>query len=341
MALTVTKAKTLVVVLLVICLLLALTVVMRLLPFRDTSPFKRSTAAPSHTVSIIAFGDQGSGDYRQRRVAALLESACRSTPDLAFIQTLGDNFYFKGVKSLQDPLWRDAFQSIYNTPCLVNTPFHAVLGNHDEEGDPAVQIAYTKQDPGPVKWYMPDYYYVSRAGQDNSGRPLVTIVSIDTSAPLPDQIALIDRTFANPSDSVWRVVVGHHNVRTDSVKYHNKDWLRRGLLPALERNQVDFYLAGHSHNLQLLEYPEEPVYVIAGGGGKHPRPLIKPDKHTLLAKRDLGFVKLRFGPTKATISFTATSGFLYSTFAVHHYRFEVLRACLSMVNHASCIKPAQ
>ena len=132
---------------------------------------------------------------------------------------------------------------------------------------------------------------------------------------------------------------GHHNVRTDSAKYHDKDWLRRGLLPALERNHVDFYLAGHSHNLQLIEYPDEPVYVIAGGGGKHPRPLIKPDKHSLLAKRDLGFVKLSFGPTKANISFTATSGFLYSTFSVHHYRFEVLRACLSMVNHANCIKP--
>ena len=117
-------------------MLLVLAAVMRALPFKDTSPFHRAGPVSPHTVSIIAFGDQGSADYRQRRGAALLESACRSTPDLAFIQTLGDNFYFKGVKSVDDPLWQTAFQSIYNTPCLVNTTFHALLGNHDEEGDP-------------------------------------------------------------------------------------------------------------------------------------------------------------------------------------------------------------
>ena len=340
-ALTLTKSKTLLVSVALIALLLALAFVMRTLPFKDTSPFERTHTASPSSVSIIAFGDQGSGDYRQRRVAALLESACRATPDLAFIQTLGDNFYFKGVKSLKDPLWHKALQSIYNTPCLVNTPFHAILGNHDEEGDPAVQIAYTSHDPGPVKWFMPDYTYVSHAGTAADGRPLVTIVSIDTSMPMKDQIALIDKTFAKPANSVWRIVAGHHNVRTDSAKYHGKEHLRGELLPALERNHVDFYLSGHSHNLQLIEHRGEPVYVIAGGGGKHPRPVLtNTNNKALLARQSLGFAKLSFSPKSASIDFTATSGNLFSTFAVEHYRYTVSRACLDTPDHNHCVKPA-
>lgn len=338
--LTLTISRTIAAILILIGLFLALTLAMWRLPFKDESSFERPIAPPAHEVSIIAFGDQGSADFRQRRVAALLESACRAVPSLAFVQTLGDNFYSHGVKSLDDPQWHNAFQSIYDTPCLESTVFHAALGNHDEEGDPAVQVAYTKSGTGPVKWYMPNNYYVSRAGTAAGGRPMVTVLVVDTGMPLDDQIALMDKTFAEPHGSLWRVVAGHHNVRTESVRYHNDDRLRRRLLPALVRNHVDFYLAGHSHSLQLIEHPDEPVYVVAGGGGKRPRPLIKDAaNNSLLAQRALGFVELWFSDTSAMIAFTATSGRLFSTFSARHYRFTVSRQCLDARHHSHCVRP--
>lgn len=340
MALTLTKSQALVVSSVLLGLLVALTFAMWLLPLRNASPFARSTMPAPHKVSIIAFGDQGSGDFRQRRVAALMESACRKMPNLAFIQTLGDNFYSRGVKTLHDPLWNTAFQSIYNTPCLADTVFHASLGNHDEAGNPAVQIAYTRHDPGPVTWYMPDYYYVSHAGSAGDGRPLVTVMVIDSGMPLDRQIALMDKTFANPHAAVWRIVAGHHNVRTDSVKYHNDRRLARALLPALMRNHVDFYLSGHSHNLQLIEHPGEPVYVIAGGGGKRPRPVLTtPSNNTLMARRALGFAALTFDESSATIAFTATSGRLFSTLTAQHYQFQVSRECLDAPRREACVRP--
>lgn len=327
-------------VLIVIVIFLSIAVAMWLMPFKDTSAYTKPAAAPDR-VGILAFGDQGSGDFRQRRVAGLLEAACRKMPNLAFVQTLGDNFYLSGVKSPDDPLWHDALQGIYNTPCLEQTPFHALLGNHDEEGQPSVQIAYSKAHHGPIQWYMPANFYVTRAGAAPDGRPLVTLVVIDTNMALEEQIALIDETFRNPDDSIWRIVAGHHNVRTNSIKYHDDDRLRKKLLPALVRNRVDFYLAGHSHNLQLIENPGEPVYVIAGGGGKRPRTL-KPhdDNQALLGRQTLGFVALTFDPAAATIQFTETSGNFFSTLSSKTERFDVRRACLDNPHFDHCVKPA-
>jgi tartrate-resistant acid phosphatase type 5 len=328
-------------VLIVITALITVSAAMWILPIRDTSPYKRAAAPPSRA-GIIAFGDQGSGDFRQRRVAALVESTCRAMPDLAFIQTLGDNFYYRGVRSLHDPLWHDALESIYDTPCIAQTPFHALLGNHDEEGDPSVEIAYNEDHHSPVQWRMPAHFYASHAGITADGRTLVGLVVIDTNMALRDQIALIDRTFANPDDPVWRIVAGHHNVRTDSAKYHDNDRLRHALLPALKRNHVHFYLAGHSHNLQLIERSGEPVYVIAGGGGKRPRPVLSnTDNKALLARQSLGFVSMSFDAAGADIRFIATSGHFYSTLAKQQFKFHVARGCLDKPNHKNCVEPTR
>lgn len=310
---------------------------MLLLPRKDMSPFNPQPA-PVGKITIFAFGDQGSGDYRQRRVAAMLEAACRRTPSLAFIQTLGDNFYNSGVKSIDDPLWQSSFENVYDTPCIGNKPFHAVLGNHDEEGDPDVQISYSQAHRGKLRWVLPKHFYFSRTGAIN-GKPLVTMVMLDTNAALKDQIALIDRIFARQDDTYWRIVVGHHNVRTNSKKYHNDDRLRKALLPALIRNHVQFYLAGHSHNQQLIELKNEPIYMINGAGGKHPRPVLKDsDTPAVFARKALGFAALTFDADTATIKFYSTSSEFYSSLRTTTHTFQVDRSCINGPGHAHCIK---
>lgn len=314
----------------------AVALALLILPFKDMRPYTAGNEA-SDRVGIIAFGDQGTANFRQRRVAALMESVCRSMPQLDFIQTLGDNFYFDGVTSVDDPLWRDSFEDIYDTPCLRSKSFHALLGNHDYGGNPDAQIAYSQTHLGTNRWNMPGRFYPTQVGEVD-GKPLVTMVVLDTNTSLDEQIALIDFTFGNAADSIWRVVAGHHNVRTDSVNYHDDADLRNALLPALLRNHVHLYLSGHSHNLQLIEVPGEPLYVVAGGGGRPPRELIaEPKDKPLLALQALGFASLLFDRSSATIQYTATDGGFFTDFSSARYTFQVQRACLENTAAGHCV----
>jgi len=300
-----------------------------LYPDTDRSVYHADPLADD-SVTLITMGDQGAGDYRQRRVAALLETACRSEHPAAIL-LLGDNFYFRGVKSTTDSKWVDLFEGVYDTPCLVQQPFYALLGNHDYMGNVPAQVEYSQQKLGSGRWQMPDTDYVIRFGSypgkiqtGTEGRhnntaadvtvgALVTVVIIDTNR-LPDerQLALIRSTFADADGARWRVVMGHENVRTWSEKYKDDAHIREALLPTLQAMHVDLYVSGHSHNLQYLRYPGEPAYVISGAGGKRPRPIAEDRPPTLLyAEQQLGIASLHFTATQTTVTFTAAnSGYL-------------------------------
>src|SRR3990172_2116996 len=133
----------------------------------------------SSHISLFVLGDQGSGSYRQARVAAIIEDVCMESREVNFTLLLGDNFYMDGVRSVDDKNWDRVFESAYNTPCLAGMPFFAMLGNHDYSGDPLVQIAYSKRRMGSRRWHMPDNFYVKDFGS-GAGGVLVRLVVLDT-----------------------------------------------------------------------------------------------------------------------------------------------------------------
>lgn len=49
-----------------------------------------------------------------------------------FVINVGDNHYYAGVASVDDPLWEINFEDIYTSPNLVNIPWYSILGNHGE-----------------------------------------------------------------------------------------------------------------------------------------------------------------------------------------------------------------
>ena len=61
---------------------------------------------------------------------------------------LGDNFYFDGVKNVEDPRFITSFEKAFTDEHLINTPFFLNLGNHDYrgtvEGNATAQIVYTQ-----------------------------------------------------------------------------------------------------------------------------------------------------------------------------------------------------
>tara|TARA_A100001037_G_C15127381_1_gene626928 strand:+ start:434 stop:1429 length:996 start_codon:yes stop_codon:yes gene_type:complete len=307
-----------------------------LLPLQDHSPYIRiQDDKPEITVAII--GDFGTGNFRQRRVAAILEQACR-TYDLDFVQTVGDNFYPSGVNTPHDSKWSTHFENKYNTPCLKEVRFFAALGNHDHELSAKAQIDYT--DMGSKRWFLPNHYY-AHEHKVNSGSEeiLLKAVVVDTNLWGNEQANFIRNELQN-TNSIWKIVVGHANIRTFGEKYNKDDRFQKSLLPILKANMTDFYVSGHTHSLQLIKVDNEPLYLISGGGGKTPRALIKePDNSLVMGQESLGVILVTFRKTEAIIRFISTSGQFFSIYETSISAFRLDHTCWKQSVIASCLRP--
>ncbi|MEX0943777.1 MAG: hypothetical protein WD002_14670, partial [Pseudomonadales bacterium] len=131
---------------------------MFVLPVKDRSAYTPPIRDAAR-LQVFVFGDQGEGNYRQRRVAAMLESHCRAASAEVIVQTVGDNFYSDGVTGIDDPKWQTRFEAMYDTPCLMQARFYGALGNHDYGLSPDAQVDYTFAGAGTGRWHMPAKFY--------------------------------------------------------------------------------------------------------------------------------------------------------------------------------------
>jgi len=281
-------------------------------------------------IRFIAVGDAGSGQLDQHRVARAMSSAIAAKGGADFVVLLGDNFYGHGVQSLNDPQWRYKFENLYTGRYMDALPFYAVLGNHDYAGNVQAQIGYTWFQGGSNRWRMPQANYSKDFGH-TSGRPLLRIVFLDTNGSaraIMQQADFLKREMNRSPRPLWRIVVGHHPVR--SVARHGEsETLVAHLLPALQEVAADLYIAGHDHNLQLLNVPEEPSYVVAGGGGKSIYPIAEVNAALLFGQETLGFSLLELSQQELRIEFYDVSARLLSSFTRR-------AACL----HSGCMQPS-
>ena len=305
------------------------------LPIEDHS-YHKSPDRDDQSITIAILGDFGTGDFRQRRVSNLLESACR-TFDIDFVQTVGDNFYPSGVQSITDPKWKTHFESMYSTPCLMGVNFFGALGNHDYESNPQSQIDYTSR--GSERWFLPNNYYSHSHGTiKNSNKKLLTTVVLDTEFPIEKQKKFIENELAL-SESLWKIVIGHANIRTFGQKYINDDRHEKLLLPTLKDTSTDFYISGHTHSLQLIESKGEPIYVISGSGGKTPRAITKENNTDLIfGAEHLGFALITLTKTDATVRFIMTSSRLFDKDIEKEIAYKINRYCLNESRRKSCVK---
>ncbi|WP_256345327.1 metallophosphoesterase [Pseudomonas sp. PD9R] len=258
------------------------------------SPYVPLSGLDPASVSMIAVGDQGSGDLQQWRVGRAMERVAVHEGRLDMVVFLGDNFYGKPLASTHDHNWQTKFERVYWGRWLSHVPFYAVLGNHDYPMSQKYEIKYGQQHKGSGRWQMPTNFYVKDFG-DVGGRPLVRMVFLDTSAPrenLQQQIDLIDQAFQAPGPApVWRIAASHHPVRNLGEHGEESDLVAR-LLPVLQRNKVDLLLSGHDHNQQLLLRAGEPAWVISGAGGQKLYALKTPALDSTFAASRAGFAKL-------------------------------------------------
>lgn len=218
------------------------------------------------------------GYYEQKPVAELMGRVAETTgPEL--IIAAGDVHHFKGVASVNDPLWMTNYELIYSHPELM-LDWNPIMGNHEYRGNTQAVIDYSKVSR---RWDMPARYYTKVVDEDGT---TVRIVFIDTTPLIskyreetdkyPDaarqdnaaQLEWLDNTLKNAKED-WVIVVGHHPIYAQTSKDDvERQDMQRQLLPILHKyGNVAIYACGHIHNYQHIKMAGDDIdYVVNTSG---------------------------------------------------------------------------
>lgn len=253
---------------------------------------------------FFVIGDWGQkGSPPQRRVANAMAKAAEQL-NISFIISTGDNFYPAGVSSVSDSQWIYSFERVYDAPSL-RRKWLAVLGNHDQQGNPDAQVQYTFHYNN---WYMPARYYDTTIAAANDS---ILFVFLDTEpielklrgialdsikypfGHVERQLSWLKQVLGR-STARWKIVVGHHPLHTGGSRRHNKriKKLRSLLQPIFIDHRANFYLSGHEHQLELLKPKGQTPYYIISGAASDRRHVGWLKRYRKFAARKRGFVSI-------------------------------------------------
>ncbi|CAA7033424.1 unnamed protein product [Microthlaspi erraticum] len=231
------------------------------------------------SVTFLVIGDWGRrGLYNQSQVA-LQMGRIGEKLDIDFVVSTGDNIYDNGMKSIDDPAFQISFTNIYTSPSL-QKPWYLVLGNHDYRGDVEAQLSPLLRSID-SRWICMRSFIVDAE--------IAEIFFVDTTPFVDDyflnpngqyydwrgvspresylQTILTDLEMGlRESRAKWKIVVGHHAIKSASIHGNTKE-LETLILPILEANNVDLYVNGHDHCLQQISTSQSPIQFITSGGG--------------------------------------------------------------------------
>lgn len=242
-------------------------------------------------LNFLVVGDWGrNGAFNQTLVAKEMGRVGHKLR-IQFVISVGDNFYQAGLTGPHDPKFKNSFSKVYTARSL-QTQWFAVLGNHDYLGDTLLQIgdALTQKDS---RWFCQRSYELkySLCGHSHKGRcaKYVEFFFIDTTPFVNDywsseqqrnfdwrgigprqeylnaQMENLDSALKS-SKAVWKVVVGHHTIRSLG-RHGDTHELVKHVLPILESNNVDLYINGHDHCLEHIKREDSSVHFVTSGAG--------------------------------------------------------------------------
>jgi acid phosphatase len=195
-------------------------------------------------------------------------------------------------------------------------PWYPTLGNHDYNGSPAAEVAYSKINS---RWKLSANYYSFR---EKAGKATVTFAFADINPfipsyyklPMPElknqdtaaQFGWLHKTLSAPAD--WKIMIGHQPLYSVGSHGSSNELIKR-FKPFLLETGTDFYLAGHDHNLQHIVMPGEPVhYIVSGGGGRGLYALKKTNLDPLFADSSHGFLLMTIHSDRADLTFFSDKG---------------------------------
>ena len=251
-------------------------------------------ASAQGPVYLAFFGDSGTGDSRQRQVAAQLDRVA-AAGKLNSVFLLGDNIYSKGQAKYIRPKFLDVYQPLFAR----NVTFHAALGNHDAKTcdvaltDPLPRDAgaYEDCDVGvqlaePRFGYPEGRRYYSMTGP--GAPPLFEVFVIDTNTlatryyldeglpPDRAQLEWLARAL-EASKATWKIVTMHNAMHTPAPKtflglegHKPERGLQLQLDELFREKKVHAVFQGHNHFYARLLPLDGVRYFVAGGGGRRP-----------------------------------------------------------------------
>jgi len=275
-------------------------------------------AKPVKSASFVVVGDWGrDGAQHQRDVAVQMGKTAQALGS-RFVVSVGDNFYDNGVQSVSDPQWQTSYEQVYTDPAL-QVPWYVALGNHDYRGNPQAQIDYAATSK---RWRMPQRYY--QVSGSSLGMPQIDLFVIDTSPAVQKyrenvesviahnvasqdeaaQLAWLDKALAS-STARWKLVVGHHTIRSGGSGHGETPEMVALVLPILQRRGVTAYLFGHDHDLQHIE--TDGLHYIGCGAGSEVR-RVSAVKGTKFCQSRSGFAAVSVSENGLSLEFMDFTG---------------------------------
>ncbi len=268
---------------------------------------------PAHP-HLLLVGDWGTDKYiqQQQQVANGMKRYVdvRNVHPGANIY-LGDNWYgtMTGVDSTR---WQTQFEQMYPDSHFPG-PAWAVLGNHDYErrvvNKVDMQLSYAAKVKGGSRWRMPGRWYTFNYPETN---PMIKFIALDSNLPhtqdhdmlwnftmskdhVAEQDAFLRAELAKSRTTPFVGIICHHPLYTNGVHKDNPI-LIQAWDALLRQYKVDFYMTGHDHDLQHLEFAGHPTsFIISGGGGAELVDWsIPPEKRGPFGARVLGFSHMEF-----------------------------------------------
>ena len=249
-------------------------------PFREVACTSETApvtiAGPSgSSLRLLAVGDAGEGPEERGSHLATTIAEMRRIEGADAMLLLGDNIYRCGAKNSSDPAWQRVIAPLFT----VGVPIYPVLGNHDwgrkEQvgctfSNPAAQIEKTGT-AGFELWRFPARSYIVQT----EVAELILFDSTPIAHQWPEEVEQafcpLRAALAAPKTRPWRIVVGHHPLYSCGDHGNEQSTLnmRDALQTLLVQSEVDLYVSGHDHDLELAPAPvESPVFLVSGSASK-------------------------------------------------------------------------
>jgi tartrate-resistant acid phosphatase type 5 len=248
-------------------------------------------------IRIIAFGDSGTGDEGQMKVARAMEKFCVEQGCHLGLM-LGDNFQPVGVRSVDDPQFIEKFERPY---AGIGIPFFAILGAHDWGRKGAMfnwkaQIEYSRRSKF---WRMPSDVY-SVTWDD------LKIIALNTNS-FPG--SLVQKSWLcqelENSQGRWKLVMGHEHIH--AYGYHgDTDFMVKNVLPLL-CSRADLYLSSHEHSLQVLK-ADCGLPLVVSGASSTLRPVKNQGHRALFLSVEHGFTYLIVKENELIVQMVSVEG---------------------------------
>ncbi|EDO39012.1 predicted protein [Nematostella vectensis] len=241
------------------------------------------TSSVSDSVRFLAVGDWGGLEFLPYKTPVESSVANRmgkvaDTIHAQFVVALGDNFYFHGVKDVDDKRFQETYEDVFTAKSLM-VPWYVCAGNHDHYGNASAEIAYSQRSK---RWNFPDFYY-TRSWNIPGTSQEVQLVLLDTVLLCGNTKAdhVLDRPQSpSAAEAQWQwlektlkesqahyLLVGGHFPVWSIAEHGPTRCLVDRLKPLLEKYRVNAYLSGHDHNLQHLKEANSTVeYFVIGAG---------------------------------------------------------------------------